>query len=451
MNSLLLKSGTLLVALLIFSGCEKEIFVLSGTGLDDWSTETHSSSINPNYDVVFNNDQVNRIDMVFTENDWETMQEDLEDVLSSSSGSGSFSEQTPLYFPCDFYFNGIQWYEVGVRYKGNSSLQSSYQQNIGKLPFRLNFDEFEDDYPEITDQRFYGFKELSLGNNFDDESLMREKSASDLFRNFGVPATRTAFYEIYVDKGGGAEYFGVYTMTEIVFDTFLKDYFGSESGNCYKPEDDGAQFAASSFNLEDFELKTNEYSADKSDIQALYNALHSSNRTANSTQWKADLEAVFDVDGFLKYLAVNNTIQNWDTYGNMSHNYYLYHDPADDLIKWIVWDNNEAFSSGKGRNGALSFGMSEVGSDWPLISYLIADQTYLDTYKSYISSFISSSFEYNRMSTIYSDQESLLYNSAANEESGYTFLSNVGSFTSAVSTLKSHCSSRISSADAYVQ
>ena len=39
--------------------------------------------------------------------------------------------------------------------------------------------------------------------------------------------------------------------------------------------------------------------------------------------WRANLETVFDTDVFLKYLAVNTVVQNWDTYGRMTHNYYL--------------------------------------------------------------------------------------------------------------------------------
>lgn len=435
--------------LLIIVSCKKEIFIESGSGLDDWTATTHGSAAAANYNIVFNEDSVNRLDIVISADEWSDMQNDLSSVLSGSSGQGDFSDQKPQYFPCDIMFNGKQWYNVGVRYKGNSSLERAAQENIGKLPFRLNFDNFEDEFPETTDQRFYGFKELSLGSNYNDESLMREKSASDLFRDFGVPAVHTAFYEIYVDKGNGPEYFGVYTLTEIVFDTFLKDQFGSESGNCYKPEDDGAQFYESIFSVDDFELKTIGTPSDKSDIKAMCTALNSSTRTSDAASWRSDLEALFDVDGFLKYLAVNNTIQNWDTYGNMAHNYYLYHDPQDDLIKWIVWDNNEAFTSG-GRSSSLSFGMSEVGSEWPLIKYLIEDDTYLATYKNHINSFITTSFDYNRMNTIYSDQSTLLSNAASNEVAGYTFLSG-GGISSSVATLKSHCSSRISAAAAYAQ
>ena len=42
----------------------------------------------------------------------------------------------------------------------------------------------------------------------------------------------TAFYEVYIDNGNGngPEYYGVYTMCEVVFDTYLKSEFGSKSG-----------------------------------------------------------------------------------------------------------------------------------------------------------------------------------------------------------------------------
>ena len=39
--------------------------------------------------------------------------------------------------------------------------------------------------------------------------------------------------------------------------------------------------------------------------------------------WRANLETVIDTNVFLKYLAVNTVVQNWDTYGRMTHNYYL--------------------------------------------------------------------------------------------------------------------------------
>lgn len=433
----------LLVALATFnSSCKKQIFVPELT-----DSATHSNGFPANYDVVFNQNQVNKLEFVFTSEEWADMQADLSSKQSGGGPPGQFNEENPDYFHCTVKFNDLEWNNVGIRYKGNSSLNA----RSGKLPFRLKFDKWEDEFPEILNQRFYGFKELSLSSNYNDASLMREKSACDVFRDFGVPAVRTAFYEIYVDEGNGTlKYYGLYTVLEIIDDTFLEDWFGSESGNCYKPDGDGAKFASADFTLDDFELKTNENSADKSDITELYDVLHSSLRTSDATQWRSNLEAIFDVDGYLKYLAANNTIQNWDTYGKMTHNYYLYHDPADGLIKWIVWDNNEAFQNGK-QGGAVSFAMTEVGTDWPLMNFLIADATYETTYKNHIKSFVGSSFANGRMSGIYSAQQSLLSNSASSEVTGYSYVNGVANFNSAVSTLQSHNNTRIAAANAYTQ
>lgn len=454
-----------LLTISMFS-CRKEIFVpdeviIEGSDLADWTQATHSNDVEPNYEVVFDQTKVNRIDIVLTADEYQTMQDDLADILGTTSGGGpggggpggggtpTFSEETPVYVPADFYFNGIQWYDVGVRYKGNSSLQSTYNQGIGKLPLRFKFDYFEDDFPEINNQRFYGFKDLSMSSNYNDKSFMREKAAAETFRAFGVPASRTAYYEVYMDYGNGPEYLGLYTMVEVVFDSMLEDYFGSDKGNCYKPDGDGAKFGTSDFTLDDFEKKTNEDDADWSDIQAMYDALHASNRTTDVEAWKTQLESLFDVNGFMKYLAANNAIQNWDTYGNMTHNYFLYHDPEDDLIKWIVWDNNEAFQSG-GSSSALSFEMSEVSDEWPLISYLVDVPEYRTIYDAYLQQFIDGEFSTNTMNSRISSYDALISTSATSEISGNTFLNSSTDYTNAISTLSSNISSQNSAASSYL-
>lgn len=453
----------ILLVITTLSSCYKEEFILPGDDLSSWSSTTHSGSAQPDYDIVFDQEKVHRMDIVIDESDWEDMQSNLTSILGSSGTTGgqmggpggttgggmdNFSDETPIYVPCDVFYNGIQWYYVGIRYKGNSSLSSSYSSGIDKLPFRLEFNYFDKEYPNISDQTFYGFQQLSLSNNYDDESLMREKVATDLFREFGVPAPYSSFYELYIDYGDGPVYFGLYTLVEIVFDTTLEKQFGSNTGNCYKPEDDGASFSAYNFNVYDFEKKNNDES-DWSDITAMYDALHSTTRTSDSEQWQSDLESVFDVDGFLKYLAVNSVIQNWDVYGNMPHNYYLYHDPSDDLLKWIPWDNNEAFQDGKMTTYNLAYdGISAI--DWPLIPYILGQANYEQQYKNYISDFINGAFEPSKMQTQYNANKLLIESYVEAESSPYSFVNNSSEFESAVNALISHCSSRYSTALSYV-
>jgi len=454
----------------LLSSCYKQELISEGEGLADWSASTHGSIISPNYSEVFGSDEVHRIDIKIDSEYWEIMQENIDDLYGGSTsgakppmppngggapaGMGGDEESgNRTYVPCSVFWNDTEWYYVGLRYKGNSSLRSAYQSGINKLPLRLEFDHYDDDYPQITGQSFYGFTQLTLSSNYNDKSLMREKIAADLFREFGVPAPYTSFCRVYVDYGDGPIYFGLYTMVEVIFDTMLEHQFGSDNGNCYKPEGTGATFADGTFNTGDFDKKTNESDADWSDIENLFEILHNDSRSSNSEQWKTDLEAVFDVDGFLKWLAVNTTIQNWDTYGMMNHNYYLYHDPADKLIKWIPWDNNEALQDGK-MDGSLSLSLAEVNDSWPLISYIMGQDEYVTIYKSYLIDFVNSAFEPSKMQTTYQDQYNMIQEYVTGtdgEIKGYTFLSSQSDFDNALTDLNNHVSQRKASVEAFAE
>ncbi|BDS12826.1 CotH kinase family protein [Aureispira anguillae] len=446
---------------IVFSSCYKETFVAAGTGLSDWSSASHSALAIPDYDVVFDQTKVNRVDLVIDARYWAILSSNINDIYGSGTsgggrpaggpgGGGGFSEETPIYVPCSWFFNGKEWYNVGIRYKGNSSLSSGYQSGNGKLPFRVKFDYYEDEFPEITGQTFYGFTDLSLSSNYDDPSFMREKVATDLFREFGVPAPQTAYYQLYIDYGEGPVYFGLYTFVEVVFDTMLEKQFGNNTGNCYKPDGNGAAWSTSNFSLADFEKKTNETNSDWSDIQAVYDALHAPSRTADTSLYKANLEAVFDVDLFLKYLAVNTTIQNWDTYGRMTHNYYLYNNPSTNLISWIPWDNNEAFQDGK-MGGSLSFELDDVvEKDWPLIAYIANIPSYRAQYNAYIQDFINTTFEPNKMQTQYNGLKTIIQASVNKEVSGYTYLKGANDFDNAVTEIINHTSTRYTAADLYL-
>jgi spore coat protein H len=445
---------------LTLSSCYKEVEIVPGEGFEDWSYSTHGADASPDYDMVYPQDKVNRMDIVIDEDDWQTMLDDLDDLYGSSSGGpgmggpGQFSEETPVTVECSVFMDDIEWYHVGIRFKGNSSLQSTYNNNLGKYPLRLDFDTYSDLYPSLNGQTFYGFEEISLSNNYDDPSLLREKVASDIFRDFGVPAPQTAFYRIYVDHGDGATYFGLYTMVEVVFDQMIQTQFSDGSGNCYKPDGDAASFESGSYDTDELEKKTNEDFADWSDVESLYNNLHDGSRTSNPDSWKENLESVFNVDGFLKYLAVNTVIQNWDTYGRMTHNYYLYNDPTTNQLNWIPWDNNEAFQEGKmGGSLDLSLSSSVVSDDWPLIRYLIDNEDYQNTYHQYLEEVVTTSFEPTSMATTYQTWHDMIepyVTGTDGEQSGYSFLDSDADFTNGLQDLIDHAEERKSDVESYL-
>lgn len=423
----------------------------------DWTDATHSKSADPDFDEVFDNTQVKRFDFVVTPERWQSMLDNMTDLYgefgqrTAGPGGGlSDQDEDPIFVPSDVYYNDKQWYRVGIRFKGNSSLQTSWQQGILKLSFKLDFDEFEDDYPQIDNQRFYGFKKFSLKNNYDDQSLLREKVAADVYKRAGIAVSNTAFYALYIDHGNGPEYFGLYTLVEEIDSTVLETQFVNDDGNLYKPEDGGANFVEGSFNTENFEKKTNEDDEDWSDIIALFDALHDETRLSDPATWRTNLEAVFDVDGFLKYLAVTGIIQNWDTYGRMPHNYYLYNNPETSKLTWIPWDNNEALQYGK-MGGSLALDFSNLeSSNWPLIAKLYADETYKARYNNYLQDVIGDAFETNSIQGIYSDYTSLVEPYATTELSGFSFLNSSNNFYQAIEQLNEHAESRAEAVETYL-
>lgn len=429
----------------------------------DWTTETHTKDVDPNFDEIFEDNTVKRLDIVVTEERWQVMLDDMTDLYGAFGATGQggggpgagpadddFAEEDPIFVPAEVFYEDKEWYRVGVRFKGNSSLASSWQSGILKLSFKLDFDEFEDQYPLIDNQRFYGFKKLSLKNNFNDRSMLREKVATDVFRNAGLAASHTAFYAVYLDHGDGPQYFGVYTMVEEVDDTLLEDQFSDEDGNLYKPDGDAASFAAGTFDEDEYVKKNNEDEADFSDVESLLAILHDETRTTDAATWRSNFEGVFDTDVFLKYLAVNTVIQNWDTYGRMTHNYYLYNNPDNGALTWIPWDHNEALQEGN-REGSLPLDFSGLtASEWPLIGYLYQDEVYKAQYNTYVQEVVDGAFDTSTMQSLYSSYATLVEPYATIEEPGYSFLNNSSDFQAAISELNTHVTERASAVNSYL-
>jgi spore coat protein CotH len=277
---------------------------------------------------------------------------------------------------------------------------------------------------------------MIFSNGFKDDSLIRDKVAADIFREAGVPSARGAFVRVYVDYGDGPTYFGIYTMIEDPSDEMLTTQFGDDTGNLYKPEGYGATWRE--FVESDFEKKTNEDEADWSDIIAAIEALNAN--PSDAAQWRSNLEAVFNVDAFLKCLAVNQTIVNWDSYGMMNHNYYVYSDPSDGgRIVWFPWDLNEAMlTEGPGNSSfATSIMLDSVDDEWPVIRYLLDDDVYRERYKAEVQAFLDGAFNVSdvqaRISAYHALISPYVIGPEATEASPYTFIRNTQDFSNAVS------------------
>jgi spore coat protein CotH len=527
-----LVSLTLAVAVLTAcSGCT----AVTGAG-DDSTTvpdtgdiqadPSHSSSADPDYSVVFPDDEVNAMTITITPENWQKMLDNMTELYGEFGGSttggmpaepgargdvqggrqpggdrgmgGISGDIDPVYVPADVSFEDKIWTDVGIRFKGQMSLGSTWKEGSYKISFKLNFDKFEDENLAVENQRFYGFDELNLQSGYTDDSLMRDMIVPSIFRESGVPAPYTAFYRVYVDYGEGPVYFGLYTMVESVEDTVIETQFEDDSGNVYKPEGTGATFAQGTFDTGSFEKKTNDGDANWSDVEALYTVLNSETRTTDPEMWREELEAVLDVDEFLRWLATNTVIQNWDTYGGNSRNFYLYTDPSDGRIVWIPWDNNFALNGnmgagnrdelpaggdavrmnrlpenttrqfgrgvpadgivpgnltginpdagfGGGMGRTLSLDLGDAGENWPLIRYLADDPVYYEQYREYLETVVTTSFEPTKREETYRYYHALIepyVTGPEGEQAGYTHLKSAEAFETSLDALIEHAYGR---------
>lgn len=420
----------------------------------DWTEISHGKA-DPSYGAVFPEETVNRIDITMTREQWNAIRSNMTNLTgydfgAKQSGGGNIYSE-PDYQSVLIQFNNKQWKNVGFRLKGNSSLRAIWSQGNYKLPFRLNFDKFEDQFPQIKNQHFYGFEELSFSPGFKDPSLLHEKLAADIFRMGGIAAPRTAFYRVYINFGSGLKYCGIYTCVEIPEDNMVKSQFGEENGNIYKPT---SRLAI--FNLQDFEKKNNDSLPAYSDVQQFLAALNKDLRKTNPVLWRKELESTFDVYHFLKWLAINNTLVNWDSYGAMAHNYYLYNHSVRKLT-WIPWDNNEALTGNPGiakevtpgqppgPQTGLSLTMNEVNQSWPLIRYMVDDSLYFQSYKKYLGEFSSKVFNEIVLGPVAENAHQLIrpyVTGAEGEQPGYTHIPNQTVFLNSLQGIKSHITAR---------
>ena len=172
---------------------------------------------------------------------------------------------------------------------------------------------------------------------------------------------------------------------------------------------------------------------DEEDYQKVIAAL----KTLESGQ---NLEDAFDVDEILRYLAAHTFVVNLDSYtSNMAQNFYLYE--SDGILSLLPWDYNLAWG-GFNSNDASSVVNFPIDtpvsgvemSERPLISKLLSNETYLNTYHEYLQTLIESYFEGDNFNTKI-DQLKALISPYVQEDS--TAFCTYEAYQTAVETLKS--------------
>lgn len=234
------------------------------------------------------------------------------------------AEKTFTYFKGEITVDGVKISSVGIRKKGFFGSLDEVRPSL-----KIKFDEYVDQQP------IDGLDRLTLNNNKQDASQMSQLLAYQVFNDAGVPAPRCSLTRVTVN----GDYLGIYSNVESPKESFLQNHFGTSEGKLY--EGSVVDFHPKSIGR----LEAKNEPAEKDLLKA--------NRLAELLATEGDLplaelDAIVDVDRFLKFWAVESLIGFWDGYTQDQNNYFVYDDPTTDKFCFIPWGTDACFTTGGG-------------------------------------------------------------------------------------------------------
>lgn len=302
--------------------------------------------------------------------------------------------------------NGISYDSVGVKYKGNSSYDSTYIKN----PMHIELDAFKK-------QSYEGFKDIKLSNGYSDPSLIREPLAYSILSNY-MDCPKANFAKLFIN----GNYIGIYSNAESINKDFCSNHFYSSKNTLLKCNPIVNPGPTTKSNLRyitgaDSSGYNNFYEVKSdygwNDLVALCDSV---------TNNPASTANVLDVDRILWMLAFNNTLVNLDSYtGVFAQNYYLYKDHTGHFNP-VIWDLNMCFGgfpfAGAGATGLAGLSitnMQEMPLDlhstdpfWPVINNVFNDPTYKRMYIAHMRTIMSEFIYSGSYETLSAQLQSLI-------------------------------------------
>ena len=298
--------------------------------------------------------------------------------------------------------------QVGFRLRGNTSRMAA------KKSFKLDLNAF------VPGRQWNGLEKVNLNGEHNDPSMVRARTVWDVFRAAGLPAPRTGHVALYVNN----EYRGVYVHVEHVDEEWVRKRFADDGGNLWKctyPADltyagpDGEDYTFTppwNANQRVYALSTNRSEDDYTALARLATVLHS----ASDAELPCALEAVFDVQLYLRTAAAEILCGHWDNYIGNRNNYYLYERPSDGRIAYLAYDVDNTLGIEWGGNWveADPFAWAPTG-DRPLYTRLMAIPRYREDFAWYLRALLDGAFAPGSIGPLATETLTLIAPAALND------------------------------------
>lgn len=346
---------------------------------------------------IFNNTSVHTIKMYTSfPNYWDTMT--VRYMESIGMGGASTGSNKPILFD-SIIIDGTHIDSCGVKQKG---FYSNWGADTSlKKPLKIEFNEF------VSGQRYDGLKDLNLANAFQDPTMMHDHVSYKVLRDYNLPAPRTSYANVYIND----VLWSIYVLVEQVGPKFLDEHFGDNNGNLYKTISTDLNYLGPTATpyKDEFEKKNNESLDDWSDLIHLVNVIN--------TKHIDSVNKILNVDQFLKTLAVDVSLNNWDSYFEHGRNFYLYNDTITHRFLWIPWDYNLAFD-----DDDYEILLPDSRPRKPLINKCFNIPAWKNKYFSYLCDVNNNLLTLSHLESFIDDTKSLIEISVANDpNSFYTY------------------------------
>ncbi len=263
----------------------------------------------------YDQNTIQKIEIQFTQPTWDY---DLDTAKAGAEGYVMAASVT---------INGVYFDSVGVKYKGNSSYNPTYNKN----PLHIELDGYKK-------QSYLGIKDIKLGNNFADPSMIREVLGYDMLKNY-MHCPEANFAKVYIN---GA-YHGIYSNAESIGKKFYAKHYFSSGNTAIKCNPIVNPSSNTKSNLKYFTTGDSSNYFNFYELKSDYgwNSLRALADTV--TNFQSRFAYNVDVDRVIWMLAFNNVNVNLDSYsGAFCQNYYLYEDNTNHY-NTTIWDLNMCF------------------------------------------------------------------------------------------------------------
>src|SRR5262245_36095182 len=248
---------------------------------------------------------------------------------------------TDVEVPAKLTVDGKTYEDVGVHFRGMSSYGGVGEGRKRSLNLTLDF--------AHKDQQIGGYRTLNLLNAHEDPTYLRPVLFCDIAREY-LPAPKANFARVVIN----GESWGIYNNVEQFNKDFVKEWFGTTQGARWKVRGNPGGQGRLTYLGDDPEAYKTIYTIKTKDDAKVWASFIKMCKVLTETppdKLEEALSPLLDIDGALKFIALDNALINNDGYWIRTSDYSIYQD-VKGRFHIIPADVNETFV----RPGGPGFG-----------------------------------------------------------------------------------------------